>query len=383
MKRLGSPVGKVRAAAISAVDERAFAEVAALIKVSRERALIAVNSALIDLYWRVGELIAQKIETDGWGKGTVAALSAYVQTRHPGLQGFSPQNLWRMRQFFEAYRDWPVLSTLLRELAWSANLHILSKCKRPQEREFYLRMATSQRWSVREVARQIDGALFERAVLNPPKVSTALREIHPGAESAFRDAYFVEFLGLRDGHHEADLHAALVQNMRQFLTELGRDFCFIGSEVPLQVGGRDFVLDLLFFHRELTCLVAIELKVGEFMPEHLGKLEFYLEALDRDVRKPHERPSIGALLCASKDNEVVEYALSRSLSAALIAEYQTCLPDRRLLQTKLHEFYALTESAAHASSDSEISEIDDHPFPRAKRSRFDRPAPKSQKRGRR
>jgi predicted nuclease of restriction endonuclease-like (RecB) superfamily len=197
---------------------------------------------------------------------------------------------------------------------WSANLHVLTKCKRSEEREFYLRMATAQRWSVREVAHQIDGALFERAVLSSPKVSTVLREIHPGAEAIFRDAYFVEFLGLPDDHDEADLHAGLVQNMRRFLTELGRDFCFIGSEVALQVGGRDFILDLLFFHRELACLVAVELKVGEFMPEHLGKLEFYLEALDRDVRKPHERPSIGVLLCASKESEVVEYALSRSLS---------------------------------------------------------------------
>lgn len=382
MKRLGSSVGKSHAAAISAADERAFAAVLALIQASRERAVVAVNSALIDLYWRVGELVAQKIETDGWGKGTVAALSTYVQMRHPGLQGFSSQNLWRMRQFFEAYRDCPDLSALLRDLPWSANLHILSKCKRQQEREFYLRMATSQRWSVREVARQIDGALFERAVLNPPKVSTALREIHPGAESVFRDAYFVEFLGLPDGHHEADLHAALVQNVRQFLTELGRDFCFIGSEVPLQVGGRDFVLDLLFFHRELTCLVAIELKVGEFMPEHLGKLEFYLEALDRDVRKAHERPSIGVLLCASKDNEVVEYALSRSLSAALIAEYQTRLPDRTLLQAKLHEFYELTESAGRASSGRQIAPIDENhnPRPRAKRSRFERRARKHERR---
>jgi predicted nuclease of restriction endonuclease-like (RecB) superfamily len=196
---------------------------------------------------------------------------------------------------------------------------------------------------VREVARQIDSALFERAVLNPPKVSTALREIRPGAEIAFRDSYLVEFLALPDGHREADLHKSLVINIRHFLAELGRDFCFVGSEVPLQVGKRDFSLDLLFFHRDLGCLVAIELKIGEFEPEHLGKLEFYLEALDRDVRKPHEGPSIGVLLCASKDSEVVEYALSRSASPALVAEYQTRLPDKKMLQAKLHEFYALTE----------------------------------------
>jgi predicted nuclease of restriction endonuclease-like (RecB) superfamily len=258
-----------------------------------------------------------------------------------------------MRQFFETYRSYPKLSTLLRELPWSSNMHVLSKAKLPEEREFYLRMAIQHRWPVREVARQIDSALFERAVLNPPKLSKALREIHPGAETVFRDAYIVEFLELPDVYHEADLHKSLLENLRRFLAELGHDFCFIGSEVPLQVGGRDFALDMLFFHRELNCLVAVELKIGEFQPEHLGKLDFYLEALDRDVRKPHEAPSIGLLLCASKDSEVVEYALSRSLSPALVAEYQTKLPDKKLLQAKLHELYILTGTAGIETPDDE------------------------------
>ena len=338
-------VGQPRSTAAKAVlQEEKFAEVVQMIQVARERTLSAVNTALIDLYWQVGKTISSRIASDGWGKGTVTALASYIQSRQPGVRGFSPQNLWRMRQFFDAYREQPELSTLLRELSWSAHLHILAKTKLPEEREFYLRMSNQQHWPVREVARQIDSALFERAVLHPPKLSTALRELHPGAETVFRDAYVVEFLELPDGHHEADLHQSLLRNLRAFLTEMGRDFCFIGSEVPLQVGNRDFALDLLFFHRELNCLVAIELKIGEFQPEHLGKLEFYLEALDRDLRKPHEGPSIGVLLCASKDNEVVEYALSRSLSPALVAEYQTRLPDRKLLQAKLHEFYALTEA---------------------------------------
>jgi predicted nuclease of restriction endonuclease-like (RecB) superfamily len=325
-------------------EEPAFAEIAALIASAQRRAVAAVNSTLVDLYWTIGETISRRIATDGWGKGTVTALAAYVQARNPGVQGFSPQNLWRMRQFFEAYCDYPELSTALRELPWSANLHILTKTKRPEERAFYLRVAIDQRWQVREVARQIDSALFERAVLNPPQLSTALRELHPNAEAVFRDAYLVEFLELPDGHPETDLHKGLLRNLQRFLAELGRDFCFIGSEVPLQVGGKDFALDLLFFHRGLNCLVAIELKIGEFQPEHLGKLEFYLEALDRDVRKSHEGPSIGVLLCASKDSEVVQYALSRALSPALVAEYQTRLPDKKLLQAKLHEFYELTRA---------------------------------------
>ncbi|PZW91726.1 uncharacterized protein DUF1016 [Pseudomonas sp. 478] len=157
----------------------------------------------------------------------------------------------------------------------------------------------------------------------------------------FRDAYMLEFLDLPSDHGETDLHKGLLARLKDFLIELGRDFCFVGSERPLQVGGRDFALDLLFFHRGLNCLVAIELKVGRFEPEYLGKLNFYLEALDRNERKPHENPAIGVLLCASKDDEVVEYALNRSLSPALIAEYQVQLPDKQLLQAKLHEFYAL------------------------------------------
>lgn len=334
-------------------EERAFSEVVEMIQAARERTVGAVNTALIELYWQIGEAISRRIANDGWGKSTVASLAAYIHLRHPSMRGFSPQNLWRMRQFFEAYRDQPELSALLRELPWSSNLHIMTRIKRPEERAFYLRMSAQQRWPVRELARQIDGALFERAVLNPPKLSTALRETHPEAETVFRDAYLVEFLDLPSGHREADLHTSLLQNLRRFLAELGRDFCFIGSEVPLQVGGRDFALDLLFFHRALNSLVAVELKIGEFQPEHLGKLEFYLEALDRDVRKPHEAPSVGVLLCASKDSEVVEYALSRTLSPTLVAEYQTRLPDKKLLQAKLHEFYALTESASLSAADDE------------------------------
>lgn len=334
-----------------------FARIVSLIEQARQRAFQAINTHLIDLYWEVGEYISRKIEADGWGRGTVKELSIYIQKRQPGIRGFSPQNLWRMRQFYETYRGDPKLSTLLRELPWSANLHILTRAKRPEEREFYLRMASKNRWDVREVARQIDGALFERAVMNPPKISTALREMHPGSQNVFKDVYILEFLDLPDDHSEADLHRSLLGNLGRFLTELGRDFCFIGSEYPVQVGSQDFAIDLLFFHRGLNSLVAVELKVGRFEPEHLGKLEFYLEALDRDVKKPHERPSIGVLLCASRDSEVVEYALSRSLSPALIAEYQTLLPDKKLLQAKLHEFYRLAETAVAQDKETQGDDV--------------------------
>lgn len=244
-----------------------------------------------------------------------------------------------MRQFYEAYRDDEIVSALLTQLPWTHHLIILSQSKRDEERDFYLRTAIREKWSKRELERQFKAALFERAVLSPAKVSPLVTQIHPQALNVFRDAYLVEFLALPEAHSELDLHRGLLNRLKDFLIELGRDFCFVGSEFPLQVGKRDFALDLLFFHRGLNCLVAIELKVGRFEPEYLGKLGFYLEALDRDVKKPHENPAIGVLLCASKDDEVVEYALSRSLSPALIAEYQTQLPDKKLLQAKLHEFY--------------------------------------------
>jgi hypothetical protein len=176
-----------------------------------------------------------------------------------------------------------------------------------------------------------------------------VRQMHPEAASVFKDSYLLEFLDLPQDHAESDLHRGLLLRLKDFLIELGRDFCFVGSEYPLQVGGRDFALDLLFFHRGLNSLVAIELKVGRFEPEYLGKLNFYLEALDRDVKKSHERPAIGVLLCASKDDEVVEYALSRSTSPALIAEYQTQLPDKALLRAKLHEFYLQNTQALNES----------------------------------
>ncbi|KAF0178538.1 MAG: hypothetical protein FD161_1843 [Limisphaerales bacterium] len=327
----------------------AFNEIVALIETSRCEAGRAINVQLIELYWKIGAVISTRIEHDGWGKGTVAELAAHLARTQAGTRGFSPQNLWRMRQFFDAYRDAPVLSTLLRELPWSAHLHILSGTKRPDEREFYLRLAASNRWPVRELERQIASGAFARVVAGP-KLSTALREVHPEAAEQFKDAYSLEFLGLSPDHSEADLHRALLRNLGRFITELGRDFCFVGSEYPVQVGNQDFAIDLVFFHRGLTCLVAFELKVREFRPEDLGKLNFYLEALDRDVKKPHERPSIGVLLCASKDAEVVEYALSRSLSPTLVAEYQTVLPSKALLQRKLHELYAQLAPKADTSA---------------------------------
>ncbi len=319
----------------------AFDEILELIERSRRTALSAVNTSLIELYWQVGAYISKKLATAAWGEGVVDQLAAYLAQTQPGLRGFTRRNLFRMRQFYEAYEGATKVSALLSQLPWTHHLIILGQAKSLEERDFYLRMAIRERWSSRELERQCKVALYERSVLDPPQATVALMQQHPGALNVFKDAYMVEFLDLPPGHSEGELHQGLVSRLKDFLIELGRDFCYVGSEYPLQVGGRDFAVDLLFFHRGLNCLVAIELKVGRFEPEYLGKLGFYLECLDRDHRKPHENATIGLLLCASKDQEVVEYSLSRSLSPALVAEYKTKLPDARLLKAKLLEFYAL------------------------------------------
>jgi len=318
-----------------------FSEVVHLIAAARQHAYQAVNTTLIDLYWQVGAYISNKIKAAEWGDGVVDALAKHLALTQPNLKGFTRPNLFRMRQFYETYQGDQIVSALLRQLPWTHNLIILSRSKHPEEREFYLRMAVQEKWSSRELERQFTTALFERVILNPAKVSAVLTQLHPDAINIFKDSYIVDFLNLPEQHSEADLHKGLLTKLKHFLLELGRDFCFVGSEFSVQVGKQDFALDLLFFHRGLNALVAIELKVDKFQPEHLGKLNFYLEALDRDHKKPHENPAIGVLLCASKDDEVVEYALSRSLSPAMIAEYQTQLPDKKLLQAKLHEFYML------------------------------------------
>ena len=331
-------------AAISST-EVAFGEVAQMITAARQRAVRAVNTELVELYWQVGAYISRKIEAAEWGDGVVRQLADYLARQQPGLRGFTRRNLFRMRQFYEVYRGEEKVSAVLTQLPWTQNLIILAQGKCAQEREFYLRMASQEQWSTRELERQIKSALFERTLTRPANASATLKQARPEALKVFKDAYMVEFLGLAQGHDEADLHQGLVRQLKDFLIEMGRDFCFVASGYPLQVGGRDFALDLLLFHRGLNCLVAVELKVGRFEPEYLGKLDFYLEALDRQVRKPHENPALGVLLCASKHDEVVEYALNRSLSPALIAEYRTQLPDKQLLQAKLQEFYALDTQA--------------------------------------
>ena len=230
------------------------------------------------------------------------------------------------------------MNNVLASLNWSHHIEILSKTKSLEEKVFYLLLTIKEKYTVRELRRQLESGLYERQKLSRQQIAG---NIHPNADiisNIFRDKYIFEFLDLPDPYTENDLQKGLVKRLKQFILEIGKDFTFIGEEYRLQVGMQDYFLDLLFFHRELQCLVAFELKVSGFQPEFLGKLNFYLEVLDRDVKKKHEKPSIGVLLCTANDKETVEIAMSRNISPALVAEYETTLLDKDLLRRMLREW---------------------------------------------
>ncbi|MGO4770905.1 YhcG family protein [Flavobacterium sp. W22_SRS_FK3] len=317
--------------------QQQFIDIIQLIKQSRSNAIAAVNTEMINLYWNIGQYIHNRIETAQWGKSVVKELADFLQKSEPDLKGFSDANLWRMRQFYEIYKDTPKLAPLVREINWSNNLIIFSRCKTVEEREFYLGFSKREKYSKRELERQISSSLFERTMIGNSKLAPLVREIHTDINNTFKDSDIFDFLNLSESYSENELQQGLIKQMKNFILELGKDFIFIDQEYKLQVGNSDFYIDLLFYHRGLQCLVAFELKADKFKPEHLGQLNFYLEALDREVKKPNENPSIGILLCTDKDSKVVEYALNRSLSSTMVAEYKIQLPDKQLLKQKMQE----------------------------------------------
>ena len=326
-----------------------FAELLSIIERARENAYRAVNRELITMYWDVGRRVSERVRDGGWGKSTVKDFSAFVQARYAGIQGFSPSNIWRMKQFYETYHNNEKLAPLVREISWTHNLLILSREKTAEAQEFYLLLTAKNRYSKRELARQMDSLLYERTMISDEKNKLFIAR-NPGL-SSLRDNYTLEFLDVPSDHKEKELRRAIVAQLKDFILEFGRDFSFVGEEYRVQVGNTDFAIDLLFYNRSLSCLVAIELKVTDFKPTHMGQLEFYLEALDRDVKLPHENPSVGLILCASKDDAVVEYALSRSMSPAMVADYQLHLPDKALLESKLRELTEIAEAEDLADED--------------------------------
>lgn len=323
---------------------RQFSEVVRMIHNARYNAIKSVNAELVKLYWSIGEYISRKVSSAEWGDAVVDNLADYIRDRYPEYKGFTRRGLYRMRQFYETYCQDKFVSPLVTQISWTNHLLVLSKTKSREEREFYIRLSIKESYSKRDLERQIDSGYYERVVLSKKKVPLSVTQIHPKAQEVFKDTYVLDFLNLPDVHTEQDLQRSIVSNLKNFILEFGKDFTFVGQEYRLQVGKNDYFIDLLFFHRELHCLVMFELKIDDFKPEYLGKLNFYLEALDRDVRKPDENPSVGIILCKSKDDEVVEYALSRNLSPALVAEYKTKLIPKKILRKKLHEYYLLAEA---------------------------------------
>lgn len=317
-----------------------FAEITQIIGEARDNAYRKVNEELIFMYQRVGRFLSEKAKEANYGDGYIDSLADYIQNQFPGIKGFNRRGLYRMRQFYETYVGNEKVSSLLTQLSWTNHLLIMSGSKSDEEREFYMRLAVKERYSSRQLERQIDSGYYERYMLSKSKL---LPEPLQSQQNPFLDQYVVEFLDLPDTFHENDFRKALVKGMRDFILELGKDFTFVGEEYPIQVGGEDYRIDLLFFHRTLRCLVAIELKVGKFKPEYVSKMDFYLEGLDRQIRKTDENPSVGLLLCASKNDEVVEYAMSRTLSPMMVAQYQLQLPDKNILRKKLQELANLPE----------------------------------------
>ena len=322
-----------------------FTFVTNLISNTKQQAYSAVNKELVLLYWQIGEYVSTQVAANVWGKSVVKDLADFIQKSEPNVLGFSAQNIWRMKQFFETYKDYPELALLAREITWTNN-KIIMPCKTAEERAFYIKMNIQERWSKSEIQRQINSSYFERVMVANTKLAPLERVLQKDSfHNAFKDTYVLELLHLPEEHYEKDLRKAIAQNITKFLLEFGRDFAFMGEEYPLQVGNQDFAIDLLFYNRSLNAMVAIELKIERFKPEHLGQLNFYLEALDRDIKKTTENPSIGILLCKGKDEVVVEYALSRTASPTLVADYQTKLPDKDFLQKKWKEILeTLTET---------------------------------------
>lgn len=290
---------------------------------SQNRAFQAVNKELISLYWDLGKVIAEKQESEEWGKSTVERLANDLQGEFVGVSGLNANNLWRMSSFYLSYRDSQDLAPLVQEIPWSHNLIIVQKLKTPEEREFYLQMTIKESWSKRVLTEKIKSKVHLQHLEHQNNFPSTIDKSQLSKLGwSFKDDYNLTFLNLKDEFVERELEQALVDNICAFLAEMGGDFSFVGRQYKLKVGETNFFIDLLFFHRGLQSLIAIELKRGAFKPEHLGQVEFYLTALDKQVKKDHENPSIGIIICQKKDRTVVEYALHDKKKPIGISTFQ-------------------------------------------------------------
>jgi predicted nuclease of restriction endonuclease-like (RecB) superfamily len=322
-KRKASGLTKPGENGIPATYASAFAETKERIRKAQHAALRAVNKQLVGLYWDIGRIIVERQAAEGWGRSVVEILAGDLQREFPGVGGFSVQNLWYMRQFYQEYHESPKLQPLVGEISWSHNLIIMSRCKDPLEREFYLRMTRKFGWSKNVLIHQIENQSYEKSLLGQTNFDKALTpELRAQAKLAVRDEYTFDFLELNEKHSERELERALIGRIEDFLRAMGGMFAFVGSQFRMEAEGKEYFLDLLLFHRRLKCLVAIELKIGEFEPEFVGKMQFYLTALDKQVREEGENPAIGIILCKEKNRTIVEYALMPAGKPIGVATYR-------------------------------------------------------------
>ena len=328
-------------------EELNFNEISQMIEIRKSNAYRKVNEELIGLYWDFGKYISEKIKLEKWGSKTIEKLANFMKGNYPTLKGFNKRGIYRMKQFYDTYKDNQIVSTLLTQLSWSNHIQILSSAKTMEERIFYIKLAIKERYSARELARQLDSAYYQRYLLSDGKAQP-LRNLSIEQDKYLNtkilDTYTLEFLDLPQEYSERDFRKAIISNLKSFILEIGKDFTFIGEEYRIQVGNEDFYIDLLFYNRTLSCLVAFELKIGKFKPEYISKMDFYLEALDRQEKKKNENPSVGIILCSSKDEKVVEYTMSRTMSPTLVSEYKLNLIDKKLLENKLKQITDIIEN---------------------------------------
>jgi predicted nuclease of restriction endonuclease-like (RecB) superfamily len=300
----------------------------------------AVNKELISLYWDLGKMIVERQKLHGWGNSVVEWLSKDLMKNFPRMSGFSKTNLWRVRAFYLAYGQNEFLPLSLGEIGWSHNYIIIEKCKDENARLFYIHQTKHNGWTNNVLIHQIENQSFEKTVLNQQNFQETLPE-HLKAQAilAVKDDYTFDFLELGDKHSEYQLEQAILSNIRQFLVEMGGDFCFIGNQFYIELNDKDYKIDLLLFHRGLQSLVALDLKIGEFVPEHTGKMSFYLSLLDARIKKKHENPSIGIIICKSKDSTTVEFALKDVNKPIGVATYSIS----KSLPKELSSFFPSSE----------------------------------------
>ncbi len=326
------------------------------IEQSKFRAFSEVNKALLQAYWNIGKELN---ENAAYGKSVVEKLSMDLRLRYPDVRGYSERNLWNMKQFYETYEKLqPVVAELLFKISWTNHVIILNKTSSNEEKQFYVELCVKEKWSKRELDRQIDSSLFERYMLaDKPERVTALIPKHESTDVAkhFKDEYMMEFLNMKKDYSEQELEKAILDNLRDFFLEFGRSFTFVGSQYAIDIGGRENRIDLLFFHRELKCLVAVDLKIDEFKADYVGQMQKYLAALDEKIRLPDEKESVGLILCKSKNHEEVWFALAKSLSPIKVATYKTKLPDKNLILKRLKQFRINNESESNRKEKTKLN----------------------------